>query len=80
MERPMIPATYVADDGLVGHQREGKPLALWKLDFPELGKAKVVRQEWVNGWRCTLIMTKGRGMIWGRCRVETQERGHLKCK
>jgi len=32
MDRPMAPATYVAEDGLVGHQWEEKPLVLTRLD------------------------------------------------
>jgi len=28
----MAPAEYVAEDGLVGHQRKGKPLVLPRLD------------------------------------------------
>jgi hypothetical protein len=27
----MAPAAYVAEDGLVGHQWEEKPLILWRL-------------------------------------------------
>jgi len=30
----MAPAAYVAEDGLVGHQWEEKPLALPRLDLP----------------------------------------------
>jgi hypothetical protein len=30
----MVPAAYVAEDGLVGHQREENPLVLRKLDAP----------------------------------------------
>jgi hypothetical protein len=32
MEEPMAPAAYVEEDGLVGHQREGKTLFLRRLD------------------------------------------------
>ena len=31
---PMAPATYVAEDGPVGHQWEKKPLILRRLDAP----------------------------------------------
>ena len=34
---PMAPATYVAEDGLVGHQWEKKPLILRRLDAPVRG-------------------------------------------
>jgi hypothetical protein len=30
----MAPAAYVAEDGLVGHQWEKRPFALWKLYVP----------------------------------------------
>jgi hypothetical protein len=33
-EEPMVPAAYVAEDGLLGHQWEKKPLLLWKIDAP----------------------------------------------
>jgi ribosome modulation factor len=32
-----------------------------RLDVPASGNARRVRQEWVNGWRSTLIEAKGRG-------------------
>ena len=31
----MDPTTYVAEDGLIWHQWEGRRLVLWKLDTPE---------------------------------------------
>ena len=34
MERSMALATYVAQDGLVGHQREERPLGLIVFDAP----------------------------------------------
>jgi hypothetical protein len=34
MEGPMIPAAYVAEDGLVGYQWEERPLVLRGLDAP----------------------------------------------
>jgi hypothetical protein len=51
MELPMAPATYVAGDGLVGNQCEEMPLVVWRLDAPVLGNARMVKQEWVGGWR-----------------------------
>jgi hypothetical protein len=34
MEEPMTPAVYVAEDGLIWHQWDGRPLVLWRLDDP----------------------------------------------
>jgi hypothetical protein len=34
MEGPVALATYMADDGLVGHQWEEQPLVLWGCDAP----------------------------------------------
>ena len=34
MEGSMAPVTYVAEDGLVWHQWEGRPLLLWRLNAP----------------------------------------------
>ena len=45
MEGPMALAAYVAEDGLVGHQWEGRPLGLRVLDAPVQGNARVGRQE-----------------------------------
>ena len=39
----MAPAAYVAEDGLIWYQWEGRPLVLWGFD------ARAVRQEWVSG-------------------------------
>ena len=49
MEGSMAPVTYVAEDGLVWHQWEGRPLLLWRLNAPAQGNARVVRWEWVDG-------------------------------
>lgn len=51
----MAPAAYVGEDGLVGHQREERPLVLRRLNAPVYGNARTVRQEWVGGWGSTLI-------------------------
>jgi hypothetical protein len=53
--------TYVAEDGLIWHQWEGRPLVLWRLDAPVYGDAREVRQEWVSRWKSTLIEAKGSG-------------------
>jgi len=49
MEGPMAPATYVAEDGLVGHQWEERTLVLGRPDAPVYWNAMVGRQE-VHGW------------------------------
>ena len=41
-------ATYVAEDGLVGHQWKERPLILWEFHAPVLGNAKAGMQDW--GW------------------------------
>jgi hypothetical protein len=40
---------YVAEDGLVGHHWEERPLVLQKLYAPVQGNARARKQEWV-GW------------------------------
>jgi len=47
MGRPMAPAVYVAEDGLVGHQWEEEPLVLPRLDAPAQGNVRGGRK-W--GW------------------------------
>ena len=42
-------AAYVAEDGLVGHQWEERPLDLRKSYAPVQGNARARKQEWV-GW------------------------------
>jgi hypothetical protein len=42
-------AAYVAEDGLVGHQWEERPLVLRRLYVPVEENARVRKQEWV-GW------------------------------
>jgi hypothetical protein len=45
----MSPAVYVAEDGLVDHHQEGRPLVLRKLYTPVQWNARARKQEWV-GW------------------------------
>ena len=45
----MAPAAYVAEDGRVWHQWEGRPLVPWRLDDPGQGNARAVSQKWVGG-------------------------------
>ena len=50
MKGPMVLAAYVAEDGLVGHQREESSLGLRVFDVPVWGNARAGRQEWVGAW------------------------------
>jgi hypothetical protein len=45
MEQPMAVATYVAEDGLVGHRWEERPLGLWVYDATVWGNARKGGQE-----------------------------------
>jgi hypothetical protein len=45
----IVPATYVAEDGLIWYQWEGWPLVLWRFDARVFGDATVVRQKWMDG-------------------------------
>jgi len=49
MDRPMSPAAFVAEDGLVGHQWDEKPLVLPKLDSPVQGNIKAGRGYGLRG-------------------------------
>ena len=42
-------AAHVAEDGLVGHQREERPLVLQRSYAPVQGNARARKWEWV-GW------------------------------
>jgi hypothetical protein len=55
----MAPTAYVAEEGLIGHQWEGSPLVLWRLDAQ--GNARMLRgkgvgvgkhphRSWERGW------------------------------
>jgi hypothetical protein len=68
MEGPMAPAAYVAEDGLIWHQWEGKPLVLWRIDALAEGNSRAVRQEWVGEHS---HRSRGRGVGQGICRGET---------
>ena len=41
--------SYVAEDGLVNHHWEERPLVLRRLNAPILGNARAKKWEWV-GW------------------------------
>jgi hypothetical protein len=38
----MAPATYIAEDSLIWHKWEGRPLVLWRLDAPVYRDARWV--------------------------------------
>jgi hypothetical protein len=57
----MAPAVYVAEDGLVGHQWEERPLVLWRLEALAYEDARMVRCAWMGGCR-SLIEALWRGM------------------
>jgi len=44
----MAPAAYVAEDGLVGHEWEEKPLVLRRLNAPMLRNARAGKHEGVG--------------------------------
>jgi len=73
MDRPMAPAAYLAEDGLVGHQWEEKPLDLSRLESPVQENVRVRRQEGVGRWESTLIEggRDGIGGLW----TGNQEKG-----
>ena len=54
----MLPATYVAEDGLIWHQLLERTLVLQKLDASMYGDARLVRQECLSGWWSILIQEK----------------------
>jgi len=52
MDRPMAPTAYVAEDSLVGHQREKSPWFCQGLtpQPPVCGNVRVWRWEGIGGW------------------------------
>ena len=49
---------YVAEDGLIGHKWEERPMVLQRSYAPIQGNAWARKQEW---W----VVEQGRGMVWG---------------
>jgi hypothetical protein len=45
MKGLIVPAAYVAEDYLICHQWEGRPLVLWRLNAPVQWDAGMLRQE-----------------------------------
>jgi len=52
MDRPMVPAAYVAEDGLVGHQKGGEALGPGKAGPRQCRgmSGHGGRKGWVVGW------------------------------
>ena len=53
MNQPVLPelvslAAYVAEDGIVSHHWEGRPLVLQTLYVPVHRNARAKKQEWVG--------------------------------
>jgi hypothetical protein len=51
-------AAYVAEDGLVGHQLEERPLVLQRSYAPVQGNARARKQKsvgWGAGWRESIV-------------------------
>jgi hypothetical protein len=44
----MVPAAYITEDGLVGHQWKDRPFGLRRLYAPVSGNARAGKQEWVG--------------------------------
>jgi len=66
MDKPIAPAAYVAEDGLVGHQWKEKSLVLPRLDTQCKGMSGQGREGgkgWVDGWESTLIEEGGWGFM-----------------
>jgi hypothetical protein len=61
-------AAYVAEDGLVGHHWEKRPLILRRLYAPVLGNVRARKQKWV-GWG----VKQGGGRVYGTFREETRK-------
>jgi len=60
----MAPAAYVTEDGLVGHQRKDKPLALLRMDphcrgIPGGGAGRG------DGWEGNTLKEEGEGNVIG---------------
>ena len=45
----MAPPGFVAEDCLIWHYWEGSPLVLWRLNDPEQGNARALKQKWLVG-------------------------------
>jgi hypothetical protein len=57
----MAPAAYIAEDCLVGHQWEERPLVLGRLNALMKGECQGGRQEWVGRGGEHPHRSKGRG-------------------
>jgi hypothetical protein len=68
MEEPKAPATYVAENGLIGHQWEERPLVLLKAQCSSVGECQD-RESGLGG-----LVSRGRGDEIGGFRRGSQER------
>jgi hypothetical protein len=59
MERPISPAPYVVEDGLLQHQSEKRPLFLCRFDAPVQGNSRTASCVFVDGWGSILIESVG---------------------
>jgi hypothetical protein len=75
MERPMAPSGYVAEDGLLRHQHDERPLVLGRLYAPVQGNVRAGRQEWVV--RGSTLIEIMRGVGQGGSRGETGKRDNI---
>ena len=67
----MAPAAYVAEDGLVGHQWEERPLVLRRLDVPVYGE---YQDRKVGVGR---LVSRGRGKVVGVFRGVTRKGNNI---
>jgi hypothetical protein len=65
--------TYVWEDGLIWHQREGRHWVLWRLDASVNLDARRMRQEWV-GRENPLSGTGKESRVWRLQRGEQEEK------
>jgi hypothetical protein len=79
MDVSMTPAIHVAEDCLISHQWESRPLILYRLKSPVYSDVRGVRQEWVCGLGQHPLRGKWEGLWDGGFRGKTRK-GQLKCK
>ena len=75
----MALATYVAEDGLVGHQGEERPSGLRVFNAPVYGNGRAGGCKWVNEEHPHRGRGTGNG-IGGFQRGDLEREKHLKCK
>jgi hypothetical protein len=60
MDLSTAPPTYIAGDDLIWPQLEGRHLVLWRLDAPEKGYARWVKED--GWWESSILEAKGSGI------------------